>query len=98
MTETYSQSVECGKLLSYFEKWNTKVSSRDLFREAVQKFCDDNRLTAQELKKDWREMTDGAAQKAALESDSDMRATAASAATLSVAANGLGTTSEADRL
>ena len=60
MTETYSQSVECGKLLSYFEKWNTKVSSRDLFREAVQKFCDDNRLTAQELKeeKDWREMTD----------------------------------------
>ena len=60
MTETYSQSVECGKLLSYFEKWNTKVSSRDLFREAVQKFCDDNRLTEQELKeeKDWREMTD----------------------------------------
>ena len=58
MTETYSQSVECGKLLSYFEKWNTEVSSRDLFREAVQKFCDDNRLTAQELKKDWREMTD----------------------------------------
>lgn len=72
MTETYSQSVECGKLLSYFEKWNTKVSSRDLFREA--------------------------AQKAALEADSDMRATAASAATLSAAANGLGTTSEADRL
>lgn len=60
MTETYSQSVECGKLLTYFEKWNTKVSSRDLFREAVQKFHDDNRLTAQELKeeKDWREMTD----------------------------------------
>ena len=129
MTETYSQSVECGKLLSYFEKWNTKVSSRDLFREAVQKFHDDNQLTAQELKeeKDWREMTDEewekmlegvdeyidafkerlrqlkemqdeAAQKAALEADSDMRATAASAATLSAAANGLGTTSEADRL
>ena len=127
MTETYSQSVECGKLLSYFEKWNTKVSSRDLFRKAVQKFCDDNRLTAQEHKKDWREMTDEewekmlegvdeyidafkerlrqlkemqdeAAQKAALEADSDMRATAASAATLSAAANGLGTTSEADRL
>ena len=60
MTETYSQSVECGKLLSYFEKWNTKVSSRDLFREAVQKFHDDNQLTAQELKeeKDWREMTE----------------------------------------
>ena len=127
MTETYSQSVECGKLLSYFEKWNTKVSSRDLFREAVQKFCDDNRLTAQELKKDWREMTDEewekmlegvdeyidtfkerlrqlkemqdeAAQRAALEADSDMRATADSAATLSAAANGLGTTSEADGL
>lgn len=129
MTETYSQSVECGKLLSYFEKWNTKVSSRDLFREAVQKFRDDNQLTAQELKeeKDWREMTDEewdkmiegvdeyidafkerlrqlkeiqdeAAQKAALEADSDMRATAASAAVLSAAANGLGTTSEADRL
>ena len=127
MTETYSQSVECGKLLSYFEKWNTKVSSRDLFREAVQKFCDDNRLTEQELKeeKDWREMTDEewdkmlegvdeyidafkerlrqlkemqdeAAQKAALEADSDMRATAASAAALSAAANGLSGTSEAD--
>ena len=129
MTETYSQSVECGKLLSYFEKWNTKVSSRDLFCEAVQKFHDDNQLTAQELKeeKDWREMTDEewdkmlegvdeyidafkerlrqlkemqdeAAQKAALEADSDMRATAASAVALSAAANGLGTTSEADRL
>ena len=35
MTETYSQSVECGKLLSYFEKWNTKVSSRDLFSAAA---------------------------------------------------------------
>ena len=127
MTETYSQSVECGKLLSYFEKWNTKVSSRDLFNEAVEKFRDDNRLTAQELKeeKDWREMTDEeweqllegvdeyidafkerlrqlkeiqdeAAQKAALEADSDMRATAASAAALSAAANGLSGTSEAD--
>ena len=127
MTETYSQSVECGKLLSYFEKWNTKVSSRDLFSEAVQKFHDDNQLTAQELKeeKDWREMTDEewekmlegvdeyidafkerlrqlkeiqdeAAQKAALEADSDMRATAASAAALSAAANGLSGTSEAD--
>lgn len=60
MTETYSQSVECGKLLSYFDKWNTKTSSRDLFHEAVQKFRDDNQLTAQELKeeKDWRDMTD----------------------------------------
>lgn len=127
MTETYSQSVECGKLLSYFEKWNTKVSSRDLFREAVQKFHDDNQLKAQELKeeKDWREMTDEewdkmlegvdeyidafkerlkqmkemqdeAAQKAALEADSNMRATAVSSAALSVAANGLGGTSEAD--
>ena len=35
MTETDSQSVECGKLLSYFEKWNTKVSSRDLFSAAA---------------------------------------------------------------
>ena len=127
MTETYSQSVECGKLLSYFEKWNTKVSSRDLFSEAVQKFRDDNQLTAQELKeeKDWREMTDEewdkmiegvdeyidafkerlrqlkeiqdeAAQKAALEADSDMRATAASAAALSAAANGLSGISETD--
>ena len=127
MTETYSQSVECGKLLSYLEKWNTKVSSRDLFSEAVQKFRDDNQLSAQELKeeKDWREMTDEewdkmlegvdeyidafkerlrqlkeiqdeAAQKAALEADSGMRATAASAAALSAAANGFGGTSEAD--
>lgn len=127
MTETYSQSVECGKLLSYLEKWNTKVSSRDLFSEAVQKFRDDNQLSAQELKeeKDWREMTDEewdkmlegvdeyidafkerlrqlkeiqdeAAQKAALEADSGMRATAASAAALSAAANGFGGISEAD--
>ena len=103
------------------------MSSRDLFREAVQKFHDDNQLTAQELKKekDWREMTDEewekmlegvdeyidafkehlrqpkemqdeAAQKAALEADSEMRATASSAATLSAAANGLSGTSEAD--
>lgn len=123
----YRKYWKCGKLLSYFEKWNTKVSSRDLFREAVQKFHDDNQLTAQELKeeKDWREMTDEewekmlegvdeyidafkerlrqlkeiqdeAAQKAALEADSDMRATAASAAALSAAANGLSGTSEAD--
>ena len=36
------------------------MRSRYLFREAVQKFCVDIRLTAQELKeeKDWREMTD----------------------------------------
>ena len=127
MTETYSQSVECGKLLSYFEMWNTKVSSKDLFNVAVKKFYDDNQLTAQELKeeKDWREMTDEewdkllegvdeyidafkerlrqlkeiqdeAAQKAALEADSDMRAAAASSAALSAAANGFGGTSEAD--
>lgn len=127
MTETYSQSVECGKLLSYFDKWNTKTSSRDLFHEAVQKFRDDNQLTAQELKeeKDWRDMTDEewdkmlegvdkyieaykerlrqmkemqeeAAQKAAVEADSDMRTTAASAAALNVAANGSGTTSEGE--
>ena len=127
MTETYSQSVECGKLLSYFEMWNTKVSSRTLFSEAVRKFLDDNRLSAEELKeeKDWREMTDEeweqllegvdeyidafkerlrqlkemqdeAAQKAALEADSDMRASAVSSAALSAAANGLGGTSEAD--
>ena len=127
MTETYSQSVECGKLLSYFDKWNTKTSSRDLFHEAVQKFRDENQLTAQELKeeKDWRDMTDEewdkmlegvdkyieaykerlrqmqemqneAAQKAALEADSDMRTTAASAAALNVAANGSGSTSEGE--
>ena len=102
-------------------------TTRDLFSEAVQKFHDDNQLTAQELKeeKDWREMTDEewdkmlegvdeyidackehlrqpkemqdeAAQKAALEADSEMRATASSAATLSAAANGLSGTSEAD--
>lgn len=37
-----------------------KVSGRDLFREAFQKFQEDHRLTAQELKeeKDWRDMTD----------------------------------------
>ena len=36
------------------------MSCRYLFREAVQKFRDDNQLTAQELKeeKDWRDMTD----------------------------------------
>ena len=105
----------------------TQETIGDLFSEAVQKFHDDNRLSAQELKEenDWREMTDEewdkmlegvdeyidafkehlsqmkeiqdeAAQKAALEADSDMRATAASVAALSAAANGFGGTSEAD--
>ena len=105
----------------------TQETIGDLFSEAVQKFHDDNRLSAQELKeeKDWREMTDEewdkmlegvdeyidafkehlsqmkeiqdeAAQKAALEADSDMRATAASAAALSAAANGFGGTSEGE--
>ena len=105
----------------------TQETIGDLFSEAVQKFHDDNRLSAQELKeeKDWREMTDEewdkmlegvdeyidafkehlsqmkeiqdeAAQKAALEADSDMRATAASVAALSAAANGFGGTSEAE--
>ena len=105
----------------------TQETIGDLFSEAVQKFHNDNRLSAQELKeeKDWREMTDEewdkmlegvdeyidafkehlrqpkemqdeAAQKAALEADSEMRATASSAATLSAAANGLSGTSEAD--
>ncbi len=34
-------------------------SSRDLFIQAVQKFCDDNQVTAEELRqeKDWREMS-----------------------------------------
>ena len=41
-------------------------------------------------------MQDEAAQKAALEADSDMRATAVSSAALSATANGLGGTSEAD--
>ena len=37
-----------------------KKGSRDLFQEAVQKFCDDNQITAKELKeeKNWREMSD----------------------------------------
>ena len=99
-------------------------SSRDLFIQAFQKFCDDNQITAQELKeeKDWREMSedewdkmlesldkyvdafkerlkqmeelqDEAAKKAALEADSSMRTIAASAAALSVAANGFSCTS-----
>lgn len=28
MPDTYSQSLECGKLLSYFDKWNAEVSKR----------------------------------------------------------------------
>ena len=43
-----------------------------------------------------KEIQDEAAQKAALEADSDMRATAVSSAALSATANGLGGTSEAD--
>lgn len=27
--DTYSQSLECGKLLSYFDKWNSEVSQRN---------------------------------------------------------------------
>jgi len=41
-----------------------------------------------------KEMQDEAAQKAAMEADSDMRTIAASSAALNVAANGLGETSE----
>lgn len=101
-------------------------SSRDLFIQAFQKFCDDNQITAQELKeeKDWREMSedewdkmlesldkyvdafkerlkqmeelqDEAARKAASEADPSMRTIAASAAALSVAANGFSGTSAA---
>lgn len=60
MTETYTQAIECGKLLSHFEKWGLKTSYSDLFCEAVQNFKDANLLTAQELKEDsdWREMSD----------------------------------------
>ena len=119
--------TDYGNTIGITTAGHTKVSNRDSFRKAVQKFQDDNQLTAQELKeeKDWREMTDEewdkmlegvdeyidafkehlrqpkemqdeAAQKAALEADSEMRATASSAATLSAAANGLSDTSEAD--
>lgn len=101
-------------------------SGRDLFIQAFQKFCDDNQITAQELKeeKDWREMSedewdkmlesmdkyvdafkerlkqmeelqDEAARKAALEANPSMRTIAASAAALSVAANGFSGTSAA---
>ncbi len=28
MKETYSQSLECGKLLSYFEKWMTELANK----------------------------------------------------------------------
>lgn len=60
MTETYTQAIECGKLLSQFEKWGLKTSYSDLFSEAVQNFKNANLLTAQELKadRDWREMSD----------------------------------------
>lgn len=62
--------------------------------EGVDEYID----TFKERLRQLKEMQDEAAQKATLEADSDMRVTAVSAATLSVAANGIGTTSEADRL
>lgn len=62
--------------------------------EGVDEYID----TFKERLRQLKEMQDEAAQKATLEADSDMRVTAVSAATLSAAANGLGTTSEADRL
>ena len=127
-TDIYCAGYSKNSSIDSASKFTTMGSAtRDLFREVVQKFHDDNQLTAQELEeeKDWREMTDEewdkmlesvdeyidafkerlrqmkemqdeAAQKAALEADSDMRATAASSAALRVVANGLGGTSEAD--
>ena len=52
--------TDYGNTIGITTAGHTKVSNRDSFRKAVQKFQDDNQLTAQELKeeKDWRAMTD----------------------------------------
>ena len=59
--------------------------------EGVDEYIDAFKERLRQLK----EIQDEAAQKAALEADSDMKATAASAAALSAATNGFGATSEA---
>lgn len=53
-------AVGYGKTISPVTAGNEKADSRDLFREAFQKFQEEHQLTAQELKeeKDWRDMTD----------------------------------------
>ncbi len=64
----------------------------DNLLEGIDKYIDAFKERIRQLK----EIQEEAAQKAALEADSDMRATAASAAALSAAANGSGAASEAD--
>lgn len=60
MPATYSQSAECGRLLSYFEKWNVKSNSQEILHNAIQKYTEARKITAKELKEesDWREMSD----------------------------------------
>ena len=105
--EKTKETISAADLLKLFEETHTLTAQElkeekdwremsddewDKLLEGIDKYIDAFKERIKQLK----EMQDKAAQKAALEADSDMRATAASAAALSAAANGLGGTSEAD--
>ena len=105
--EKTKETISAADLLKLFEETHTLTAQElkeekdwremsddewDNLLEGIDKYIDAFKERIKQLK----EMQDEAAQKAALEADSGMRATAASAAALSAAANGLGGTSEAD--
>ena len=58
--ETYSQAVECRKIVAHFEKWNSDAGSREKLRDAIADYVDSHKLTSKELKeeKDWRELSE----------------------------------------
>ena len=105
--EKTKETISAADLLKLFEETHTLTAQElkeekdwremsddewDNLLEGIDKYIDAFKERIKQLK----EMQDEAAQKAALEADSGMRATAASAAALSAAANGLSGTSEAD--
>jgi hypothetical protein len=103
--EKTKETISAADLLKLFEETHTLTAQElkeekdwremsddewDNLLEGIDKYIDAFKERIKQLK----EMQDEAAQKAALEADSNMRATAASAAALSAAANGLSGTSE----
>lgn len=105
--EKTKETISAADILKLFEETHTLTAKElkeekdwremsddewDNLLEGIDKYIDAFKERIRQLK----EIQEEAAQKAALEADSDMRATAASAAALSAAANGSGAASEAD--
>ena len=105
--EKTKETISAADILKLFEETHTLTAKElkeekdwremsddewDNLLEGIDKYID----AVKERRRQLKEIQEEAAQKAALEADSDMRATAASAAALSAAANGSGAASEAD--